>query len=144
MHKVLCASGFKCLLLIFPFILEMDEFSELKEFLAPKIAGHPSFAEGFDLSLASWLDPSDKLLKSYRKWKNSCENQGQTPDLQSRHLLDLWKERFGESKATIEGFKEAIIDKDLTGQLIEEIDRKLTSFAPSHGDTRRMSQPGTS
>ena len=106
----------------------MDEFSELLNFLAPRIANHPVFEDGFDIDLVNWLNPSGILQKSYSRWKQSQKGQGQSAEAQSRYLLELWKQHVGGSKATFDEFQKAITDKALTGQLIEDIERKISQM----------------
>ena len=113
-----------------------DEFSELVNFLAPKISRHPS--DGFELDIANWLDRSGQLLQFFRSWKNNpCGGLNQSSEYQCRHLLELWKQHVGRSKATFEEFKNAISGKPLTGELIEEIDHVLCA-SKSTPDSNKM------
>ena len=98
-----------------------DEFSELANFLAPKISEHPT--NGFELDIANWLDRSGQLLKSFERWKNNPSGgMNKSSEYQCRHLLELWKQLVGRSKATFAEFKILISEKPFTRELIEDID----------------------
>ena len=121
----------------------MDGFTELVNFLAPRIARHPAFNDGFDFNLASWLDPSGEINRLYNTWKNSpIRGQSKSAEGQSRHLLELWKEHVGGRKATFDEFKKAIRGKELTGQLIEDIEHRMNALQPVNGDSRSYVQSG--
>ena len=121
----------------------MDGFMELVNFLAPRIARHPSFNDGFDYNIANWLDLTEEIYRIYSRWKYSpFSGQGKSAELQSRHLLELWKQHVGRSKATFGEFKKAIRGKELTGQLIEDIDNRMEALPPVNGDIGRFVQSG--
>ena len=104
----------------------MDEFSELLNSLAPKISNHP--VRGFELNVANWLDRSGTLQKGFEEWRLTNHGQNQSSESQCRHLLMIWKEEVGGSNATFRKFKESIMGKPFTRQLIEDIDAKLNEL----------------
>ena len=100
----------------------MNEFSELLNLLAPKIAEHPEFGNEFDLNLANWLDTSGAVFNKYRAYKYSpIQGMVHSAELQARHLLILWKHHVGSGSATFTKFEIAIAGKPLTADIIEVI-----------------------
>ena len=122
---------------------EMDGFEEIVNFLAPRIARHPAFNEGFDYNIANWLDPSGEIYRIYSGWKSSpFSGQSKSAESQARHLLELWKEHVGMRKATFVEFAEAIRGKELTGQLIEDIENRIDTLPLVNGNIERFAQSG--
>ena len=99
-------------------------FNDLINFVAPIIANNPE--NGFDLKLSIWLDPTEMLEKTYKRWKTSInDGQNLTRENQVRHLLELWKETVGGSKATYGELVRLTAGKEFPISIVEDIQNHL-------------------
>ena len=122
----------------------MDEFVELLNFVPTKIAEHPEFGSGFDLKLANWLDSSGKLFNIYKRWKdNPMQGMRLDAELQSRTLLELWKQQVGSDKATFEEFKNAIVNKPLTNEIIQATEEHICKIRLTYVNTNNTQHSGS-
>jgi len=119
----------------------MDEFDDILNIVAPKIAEHPEFVNGFDLNLANWLDTTGALCNKYKAYKISpLQGMVQNPELQSRHLLNLWKHSVGSGNATLKEFRIAIVGKPFTAELIRVIVEHMGATGPLPGSSNKVQE----
>lgn len=116
-----------------------SEWNKLVQIIVEWLIDHPNLTK--DEEVASWLDASLKLQKSYNRYKNSYPGMHAPAGNQVRYLLGLWKANAARD-ANFRTFLSIVEKKHETAEVVEKI-RDTFGLSISHGDHQQSDSAET-